>query len=169
MPTNLADMVDAFRREVAVPGTFDTVYPDTSETDIIGQLGDALAEVKLDGFYGDQVLDLTTGDVTPGLDLAGQALVVLYAGARLIRAELRATNTNTRYKAGPVEYETAKSAAGLVQMLKDLADRKAALLQALKTGAALDLILDGYSGRYFTPTMLPVYAAPAQVYSSGLP
>ncbi len=170
MTTNLADMVDAFRREVAVPGTFETVYPDTTEADIIGQLGDALAEVKLDGFYATQTLDLLTGDIEPGLDLGGQALVVLYAGMRMIRAELRATNTSTRYKAGPVEYETGKSAAGLVQMLKDLAERRAALLSALRVGIALDAVLDGYTGRYWTPLMIPSdYAGHAPAYPAGLP
>ncbi len=157
MTTNLADMVESFRREVAIPGTFDAVYPDTSEAQILGALADAFAEVRLDGFLGDQVLDLNTYDVEPGLDVALQALVVIYAGMRLIRAEIRAANTVTRYKAGPVEYETQKSATGLVQMLKELTERKGELLRALRTGIALDVMLDAYNGRWGTRFLVPQY------------
>jgi hypothetical protein len=167
MTTNLADMAETFRREVAIPGTFASAYPTIDQTQVVGALADALAEVKLDGFLSDQVLDLTTGDIEPGLDVAAQALVVLYAGMRLIRAELRAANTSVRYKAGPVEYETGKSAGGLVQTLRDLAERKSAILAALRTGIALDVVLDAYTGRAWTPVLAPDIR-PA-LYPSGLP
>lgn len=177
MATNLTDLVQAFEREVAIPGTFAVTYPNTTPTDIVGTLGDAFGEVQLDGFLGDQVLDVPTGVITPGLVPATAALLVIYAGIRLVRAEIRATTTMTRAKAGPVEYETQRSASSLVQILKDLADRRAALLQALRTGLALDSVLDSYNGRYYGPLLIPqirpgIVEGPyplVEVWPAGLP
>ncbi len=168
MSTDLSTLVDSFKREVATPGTFDTAFPETSEADIIGTLQDGFAEAQLDGFFPTYTLDPATGIVanaedpdpaTNGLSLAGQALVVIYAGTRVLRATFTANKTSTRYKAGPVEYETGSSSTVIVQLLRDLTDRKKAMTD-LARGQTIDYVLDAYYGRLtrFFPAELPRYA-----------
>jgi hypothetical protein len=168
MATDLSTLVDSFKREVATPGTFATTYPSTSENDILGTLADGFAEAQLDGFFPTYTLDPDTSTVTNtadadpttnGLSLAGQALVVIYAGTRMIRAAFQASKATTRYKAGPVEYETSSSATVVVQLLRDLGDRKKAMID-LARGQTVDYVLDAYYGRLtrFFPDELPRYA-----------
>ncbi len=158
MPTDLATLVEAFQREVAVPGAFDSAFPDTSPTDIIGCLMDAFGEAQLDGWFGSYTLDVATSSVadagntdplTNGLSLAGQALIVLYAGMRMVRNQMMNTKSQVRYKAGPVEYETATSATVLTQMLKDLAARRQELLNQVRYARRV-AVIDGYWGREAT-------------------
>ncbi len=145
--TDLSSLVESFQREVAIPGTFETAYPDTSDDDLIATLADAFAQAQLDGFFPASVLDPLAGTVTPDLSVPASALIVIYAGMRWIRAELRTMNSNTRYKAGPVEYETSRPVQLLTQLLKDLTTRRDALLEAAQIGRSLDQVLDGYFGR----------------------
>jgi len=167
MTTALADLVDSFRREVAVPGTFATVYPATIQSEIIGTLMDSFAEAQLDGWFRDYALDLVAQEVSPDLSLAGQALIINYAAARLIRAELRNAQSQVRYKAGSVEYEVSRPAAFFTQLLKDLAARRNQLLSAALTGARLDYVLDGYGGRIAGEFYLGEAPRPASI--AGLP
>ena len=142
--TELSDLVEVYKREVAVPGTFSTIYPVTTATLIVASLCDAFAQAQLDGWFPTSVLDVSLAEVTPALSVAAQALVVVYAGMRFVRAELRATKTSARYKAGSVEYETTQGASVLVAILKDLTDRRAALIDAARAGARLTHVGDGY-------------------------
>lgn len=146
----LPDLVEAFKREVAVPGTFATTFPSTSDEDIEGSLADAFANAQLDGFFGSMELDLATGTVTPDLSLAGAALVVIYAGLRMTRNQLRTLNTINRYKAGPVEFETQSSAAALTEDLRQLERRRQELItQAIRAGRGrgTTFVIDGYVSR----------------------
>lgn len=144
--TDLADLAEAFKREVAIPGTFLTAYPSVSDDDIAGALMDAFSEAQLDGFFGSLDLDVDAGEVTPDLSNAGAALVVMYAGMRMVRQQIRATKT--RYKAGPVELE--QSAGALTEELKFLERRKTQLLQnAIRAGRGVGSVftLDAYAVR----------------------
>lgn len=144
--SELADLVEAFKREAAVPGTFATAFPNTSDSDIEGSLGDAFAEAQLDGFFGTYELDSDEGVITPDVSVAGAALIVLYSGMRLVRQQLR--NTKTRYKAGPVEVE--QSAGALTEELKQLERRKNQLLQnAIRAGRGTGTVFvaDAYVAR----------------------
>lgn len=148
--TLLADLVEAFKREVAVPGTFSTEFPATSDEHLEEALKDAFANAKLDGFFGGQDLNLATGAVTPDLSLAGAALVVIYAGLRMTRQQLRTVKTVSRYKAGPTEYETQQSASSLTEDLKQLERRRQELIaQATRAGRGrgTTFVLDGYTSR----------------------
>lgn len=146
----LADLVEAFKREVAVPGAFAATFPSTSDEDLEEALKDAFANARLDGFFSTMELDVATGAVTPDLSVAGAALVILYAGLRMTRTQLRTLNTVVRYQAGPVEYETQQSAALLTEDLKQLERRRQELIaQALRAGRGTGstFVIDGYVAR----------------------
>lgn len=153
VPTDLAGLVLALQRELAVPGTFSTVFPNTQASDLVGLLADSFAQAQLDGFFGNQTLDLTDPThptVNPGLSSGGGALVVLYAGERMIRSQIRVLKTKTLYKAGPVEYDVEQSATALVQELKDISARRAALLALilrLSRANKAVYVTDGYLER----------------------
>lgn len=141
--TELADLTAAFKREAAVPGTFATAFPSTTDADITGSLGDAFGEAQLDGFFGAYELDSEEGVVSPDVSNAGAALIVIYAGMRLVRQQLR--STRTRYKAGPVEVE--QSASALTEELKQLERRKNQLIDsAMRAGRGRGsvFVIDAY-------------------------
>jgi hypothetical protein len=147
MATNLSTLIEPLQRELAVPGEFDTYFPETGEDDLLGTLGDAFAECQLDGFFGTQTLDLGTYEVSPELSMPGGALVVLYAASRTIRARMRSLNSTERYKAGPVEFETGKAASMLTAELKLIQDTKNRLIAQGKKAGSMDYVFDGYFSR----------------------
>lgn len=156
MATDLSDLVEAFKREVTIPGTFETTFPDTDDDAIAAALGDAFAEAQLDGFFGTMSLDVDAGLVDPDLSVAGAALVVMYAGMRMIRQQLRGLNTRTAYKAGPVEYEVEKAATALTEELKQLqARRNQILANAIRMGrgAGTVFMIDAYVTRAYSRNM----------------
>lgn len=148
--TKLEDLVEAFKREVAVPGAFATDFPSTSDEDLAEALKDAYGMARLDGFFGMTEYDQATGTVTPDLSVAGASLIVLYAGLRMTRQQLRVLKTVQRYKAGPTEYETQQSAAGLTEDLKQLERRRMELVdQATRAGRnrGSTFVIDAYAAR----------------------
>lgn len=134
-PTDLSTLVEALKRELAVPGTFATVFPDTQDTDLSGSLADAFAQAQLDGFFSTSMVDLSTPatpQVSPPLSSGGGALVILYAAERTIRAQLRVLKTTFKVEGGPgISYEADQAASILVQELKDLTARRTSLLALL--------------------------------------
>lgn len=146
--TDLATLVGALKGELAVPGTFDVVFPDTSDDDLVEALRNGFAEGQLQGFFSAQTL---TGNVVdPTMSAAGGMLVVLITGQRIIRAQLRNMNMteSSRYKAGPVEVETdlGRSATVLKGELDYLSLRIADLIKTAR-GATTVYQLDAYPGR----------------------
>jgi len=120
--------VEALKRELAVPGEFATVFPNTSDDDLAAALGDAFGEAQLDGFFGAMVLDPNLLTVTPGLSSGGGALCVIYGGVRTIRAQLRNMKNRQKYEAAGVIYEVETSASVLTEELKEFRQRKDGLL-----------------------------------------
>lgn len=131
---DLFDLTPSLQRAVAPPGEFGTYFPNTSDEDLAGTLADALAEAQLDGFLQPTTLNSLTYTATPDLTSAQQALVVLYARARVITARLANLRNRARYKAGPVESETEQSASVLVALLKDTSERKKQILADARSG-----------------------------------
>lgn len=132
--SNLSLLTSGLKRELAVPGEFDTVFPNTLDTDLLGSLGDAFARAQLDGYFGVQVLNALTYDVLPDLSAAGGALVGVYAAEIILLSKIRFVATRTVYKAAGVEYEKDLAASVLVQELKMLQARKDRILaQALRS------------------------------------
>ena len=163
MAVDLVDYVPSLRREIQPPGS--TMFDATvlSDADAVGYLADAFWEARLDGFvlgyktYPDGPVDVATQIVpvvTTGADIPRQdlALVVLYAGIKILRNRILNMNTSFRAKAGPVEFEQQNSATMLAEMLKQLKATKDRILEALDdvdgTGV---LVLDAYSTRVFQP------------------
>lgn len=151
----VADLVEAFKREVAIPGAFSQDFPLTSDDDIEESLKDAFANAQLDGFFAKSELDPATGVITPDISLAAGALVVIYAGIRLTRQQLRAMKTASRYKAGPTEYEVEMSASAIKEDLAQLERRRKELVsQALRAGRGVGstFVLDAYLARAGGPS-----------------
>lgn len=142
----LADLVEPLKREVAVPGAFEAVFPNTSDDDLEATLLDAFAMAQLDGFFtSSTATDL--GVVTPDLSRGGAALIVIYAGVRILTVELINRKSHTRYEAGGAVFEQDFAASVLVQALKELSAKKAVLLsqiQATQRAAIGITMVDGY-------------------------
>jgi hypothetical protein len=148
--TELVDLVEAYKREVAVPGTFVTAFPSTTDAHIAASLGDAFGEAQLDGFFHTMTLDVDAGEITPDLSTAGAALVVIYAGMRLIRQRILTLSTESSYKAGPVEYAIKQSAAAMTELLKALTARKNQILDNARRGNGTSVfVLDAYVTRMY--------------------
>lgn len=147
--TDLADLIEPLKREIAVPGEFESVFPNTTDEDLLATLADALGEAQLDSYFQTTVLDDTEAayPVTPDLSAAGAALLVMYAGSRILRARLRQLNASTRYKAGNVEYETTQSANLLRDELATLTARRIELLTLARSAGRVVYQLDAYLGR----------------------
>lgn len=144
--TELSDLVGAYKRETALLGTYDETFPKSTDVEVVGALADAFAEAQLDGFFHGVALDLDDGSLTPDLSTAGAGLVVLYAGARVVRQQIVQMNSRMRVKAGSVEYETER--ATLTQIQKDLTDRKKQLIENALRGIGTSVfVFDSYRSR----------------------
>jgi hypothetical protein len=165
MAVDLSDYVDALRREVTFPGS--STFASVPDPTFVGYLADAFWEVKLDGFIEPWVADsdgviipqndpqaqtgngpfnLTPYDPTVDIPRDQVALVVLYAGIKILRNNVLAQNTRLSAKAGPVEFTTENSANVLTEMLKELNAVKNRLL-ALKTFNQDVNLIDVFSAR----------------------
>ena len=128
MATDLFDLVPALQRSVAVPGTFATFFPETTDDDLAQTLLDAFAEAQLDGFFPTYTAD-NDGLVTETLTRAEQALIIIYASVRILQSEIRNRKTHVRYEAGPTVFEEDQGSSTLVEMLKQYRERKKELRQ----------------------------------------
>lgn len=162
--TALSDLVAPLKRELAAPGQFDTIFPESDNGTLVGTLADGFCEAQLDGWFGGITINLTTNAVSPDLSIPGRALSVFYASARIIQAQLRNQNSLQRYKAGPVEYETQQPASVLRAELDRIASRKAELKTlAGRTGGTTTVIFDAYFARASA-----VWAQQAALYSGAV-
>jgi len=130
--SDLADLVEPLKRELAVPGDFETIFPNTDDQGLLDSLADGFSEAQLDGYFSDYAVDLDTYLVAPDYSNAGGALVILYAGMRIIRAQMRALNLSEKYSAGPVAYEIQRSSTLLREELKYLISRRDELVSQAK-------------------------------------
>lgn len=149
--TALADLVEPLKRELAVPGVFEDVFPDTDDAALAASLADGFSEAQLQGYFSD--LTLGTGptyETSKDISAAGGALVIMFTGMRIIRAQLRTLLTSERYKAGGAEMEIARSANLLRDELKYLQARLDALVlsaQRASRGAVSVSVIDNYWAR----------------------
>lgn len=151
MAVDLGDLVDPLKREVAAPGDFATVFPNTTDDDLIGSLSDGFWVARLDGLlagYTESEGSVTPTSGTTDLSRELQQLVVFYAGYQIVKNVLRGIQTKFRAKAGPVEYETAQSATQLTDILKELKYRRDMLLVRLsELGQIPSFYVDAYLAR----------------------
>ncbi len=158
MAVDLTDLLDAIKTEVSPPGS--DLFPNATDDEWVINLQNAFWEGRLFGFFegfveADQEITPTVGD--DDLDRVQQQLIVLFAGARILRNELRNLNTSFRAKAGPVEFEQQKSANVLKDLLADIRGRIVYLVQGLGADQVyyIDAVIGrtesiDYGGSYFT-------------------
>lgn len=133
--TDLADSVDSLKRVIARPGTFASLFPETTDTDLAAVLVDGLANAQLDGLLTTHTSD-EDGLVAPDLTAAQVALIVMYAAAILIRAELFNRKTHRRYEASGATFEEDQATNILRDLLKGLEGRIKAIVElAADSGA----------------------------------
>lgn len=161
MAIDLTDYVESLKREVIPLGS--DLFAAVTPTQWVGYLTDAFWEARLHGFMLGYQAD-EDGLITPvagstDLDLKYVALVVLYAGVKILRNKVLNTQTKFRAKAGPVEFEQESSATMLAEMLKQLAATKKQVLDELnEVGSTSVLVLDAFSTRIFSSASY--YGAP---------
>lgn len=144
--TDLADLVEPLKREVAVPGTFAALFPDTTDDDLAAALLDAFAQAQLDGFLSNSNAT-DDGILSPDLSRGASALVVLYAGIRFLTVDLINRKSHIRYEASGAVFEQDSAASVLVQALKDLRAKKEAITETAKAQARAQIgttVVDGY-------------------------
>jgi hypothetical protein len=150
---DLSEFTESLEREVTPLGT--TLFSAVTDTQWIGYMTDAFWEARLDGFLEgyvvdeDGIVEPESGDVD--MDRKWVALVVLYAGIKVLRNKILNTQTTFRAKAGPVEFEQGSSATMLAEMLKQLKSAKDRILDQIDHGATETLMVDALSVRIFSP------------------
>jgi hypothetical protein len=159
MAVDLIDLVPSLKREVEPPGS--NVFASVTDAQWVGYLADAFWEARLDGFLTGYIVQgvdpLVTAPPIPGeviptsgtveVDRAQLALVVLYAGIKILRNRILNMNTGFRAKAGGVEFEQQNSATMLAEMLKQLRATKDRIIDALDAGETDVMVLDAFSTR----------------------
>ncbi len=146
--TDLIDVVEAYKREVSIPGAFSTDFPTVQDDQIAAALGDAFGEAQLDGFFGTMSLDVDSWSVSPDLSTAGVALIVVYAGIRVLRQRVMNASASTTYRAGTTEYTKTQSVGVLSELAKQLERRKNQIILNAQRGAGTAVfMLDGYAHR----------------------
>lgn len=155
--TDLADYTESLRNVIARPGTFADLFPETTDDGLVLVLQDALAECHLEQTLINYTSD-ANGLVRPTLTSGQAALVVLYGGVRLIRAELLNRVTNARYVAGPVSAETTYATNILRDIMKALQAQKdrVTAIQATSGASSAFYMADQYVFRAigYNPTPL---------------
>ena len=132
MAVDLGDLIENLQAEVNPPGT--DLFPDANDEDWVVRLQNGFWNAVLDGLIigyteSDGLVTPMSGTTDLSRDL--QQIVVFYAGMDTIRNEIRNLGVNTRAKAGPVEFESTKSATTLRDILKELQYRRNLLLNRL--------------------------------------
>jgi hypothetical protein len=158
MAVELVDFVAALKREVQPPGS--DIFADVGSSEWVGYLSDAFWEARLDGFLagyqtdegsvGTDIAIIPVSPELPDLDRRGMALIILYAGVKVLRNRILNMNTQFRAKAGPVEFEQQNSATMLAEMLKQLKATKDRIIEALDTDSTDVIMLDAYSTRVYS-------------------
>jgi hypothetical protein len=137
MPTPLTELIPMMNRELNAPGT--EQYPDMGAADYLGYIADGFWDARLATMLTSYTildgLDLVTPEdantdyftdqstTTEDLPEQFQMLVVIYAGARLLRNKILTLAVNYKATAGPVDYEQQASATTLRAILATLQKR----------------------------------------------
>lgn len=153
MSIELGDLIESLEREISPPGV--DLYPDSTEDILLGHLQDAFWEARLFGLLAGfteadgQVSNLTEDGDELGREL--QQLIVLYAGFRITLTQFQNLNTTFRTKAGPVEFETQKSAAQLKGVLDAIKERLGLILRNLSAyGGTTTTVFDAVVERTYS-------------------
>lgn len=152
LPTDLSEHVEWFKREVAVPGTFSTLFPETRDDDLAAALVDGLYKAKLDGWMPTVEADPDTFETNIEISQTAVAIIIVYAAITFVRNQITNMPTGQRYEApGGIVADTQRSAQVLVQRLKELGEERKGLLELRGGGsrrpATFVRMFDGYEVR----------------------
>lgn len=168
--TDLYDHVEWLKREVAVPGTFAGLFPDTTDDDLAAALVDGLYKAKLDGWLPTVEADPDTFEASAEMSLTAVGVVVLYTGLRLVQNQITNMATRQTYKApGGLEATTEHAATVLSERLKELQQEKKDLLANARSARPRTPVFmhDGYAIRASAmyPSEIPVWvgSTPAEL------
>lgn len=164
MAVDLLNLVDPLRREVNPPGS--DLFPDATDDNWAGSLGDAFWEIRLYGLltgfeenaasrdgpasFGEGILtpvgaaedyDQPSGYSSTDLGRELQQLIVSWAAYKIVLARMGSLSTMFRARAGPVEYETQNAASVLKTILDQLKARLDKILNQLVNGLGSDVAL----------------------------
>lgn len=138
----LTSLIPSLQRFVAPPGLFETLFPTSTDDDLVGYLADGFAECQLKGFFSTFDLDVTAiPTVTPDLVPAQGSLVVLFAGVRILQAEIRNRKTHVRQEASGLVNEVDQAASVLVELLKEYQEEKKKLIEDVSRVGASDVFV----------------------------
>lgn len=140
MAVDIGDLIDAIQAEVNPPG--ENLFPNATDDDWFNSLVSGFWGARMDGLLSnytinaqDQIVPIAgTTDISRDL----QQIIVLYASMTIIVNQLRAMNTTFRAVAGPVQFETQKSAQVLRGILDDIKARRGLILTRLSDIGAID-------------------------------
>ncbi len=130
---DLTELAPSLRNLLARPGTFETLFPETTEDGLLQLLLDGLAEAQREGIMKDVDYD-DGGMLEPEITKAQGSLIVLYAGIRMIRAELLNRVTHRRYEAGTAVFEEDYNATLYRDILAALKAQKDKIVDDLVDG-----------------------------------
>lgn len=134
MTTSLADLGEALKRAVAVPGSFDDSF-DMGDAEILGSLLDGFAEAQLDGFFSGMTAE-DDGELSSEIDRAAGALIVIYSSSQILTSVIRDLKSHVKYVAGAVSFEQDSPASVMVQLLRDANARKKEMREEAKRSGA---------------------------------
>jgi hypothetical protein len=131
MSVDLADLVPDLEAEINPPGSDE--YPNATTDDMVNRLRNAFWEARLQGaFPGYSETDgiVTSSNGAGDLPREHQQLIIILAGLNIAIADYRHVESVLRSKAGPVEYETQRSATLLKTVIETLRAKLAHALVA---------------------------------------
>lgn len=139
MAVDLTDLVENLRREVEPPGG--TLFTDATDAQFEGYLTDSFWELVIAGYISGFTEDegvVTEDTATPSADndisRQLQQLILINAGMKIIRIKMIDLDTLFRAHAGPVEFETQKSASVLKAVLDSFQKRYDDIIEDLPSG-----------------------------------
>lgn len=132
MAIDLSDLVDNLKRETNPPGQ--VIFPDAGDADYEGYLSDSFWEMTLRGYITgytavDTVVSPDSG--TTELTRSLQQLIIINAAMSILRIQLVNIETGFRTVAGPVEFETQRSAQAIRGVLDALNNRFDSIIDGL--------------------------------------
>ena len=146
---DLSDHVEWLKREVAVPGAFTRLFPETTDDDLAAAMVDGLYRAKLDGWLPRVDADPDTFEVSEPISMTAVAVIVVYSSIKFIQNQIKDMATRQTYKAPGVEATTEHASNLLTERLKELADEKKQLVANARAsrGGSPVFMQDGYAIR----------------------
>lgn len=149
--TDLSLYADWLKREVAVPGTFKSLFPTTTDDQLTAALVDGLYRAKLDGWLPTVNADPDTFLTDQVVPMEAVAIIVIYTAIKFVQNQITNMTTRQTYKApGGLESTTERAPSVLTERLKQLNQEKKELLETVQGGRrprTTILMSDGYAIR----------------------